>query len=1000
MLNYVVSFPTSQAAARCRRLACILAIAAPVAASGQATQATPAPAAARRDFTRADLDAWKSVRDAQLSNDGRWFAYQLAPNEGDAEVVLRSVDRAGGETHIAIGEAPAARPGPAGLTAVEFSGDGKWLAVTVFPTHAEAEKARRTHKPAHNSLVIVNTATGAQRRFDQVRRFTFAGERPEYIALSSYPAETPPVTPPASSGAPRSSGLPGGTPAPPPSTRVEPSDLLIYQLGTQNVLTIGSVADFSADHSGHWLAYTIEGHDPQGNGVQVRDLRTGTVRVLDSQRALYRRLAWSDTLPQLAVLRGTVDSVASDTAYAVLGFLGFDSRDAHKDSVRETTVALAGRGDAPAGMRVSPDRTPRWTEQGDGLLFGLREKSPAVSHDSVPDDDRAHLIVWNWQDPRLQSEQIVQAQADRTASYAAAYWPSTNKLVALGDSTLKDVTMLPHDRWAWGVDGRADERRGNLEGLPRVDYYVVDPHTGVRREAVKNVRRGQTLASPDGRSVLYFEDGDFHVLDAATLATRNITAGAPVAFWDTEDDHNVVKPETRPIGWARDNSAVLLSDNWDVWKVPVAGGAPVNLTRTGRAEKIRYQRRIVIDPREEGIDLHQPLYMSMYGERTKRGGLARIDAMHGGATTVLFDDAAFAPRRARDADVWVTTRSKFTEPPDFWVLDKDHLTTRLTDMASQLAPFKWSSGVRIVDYVSAKGDSLQGTLYLPADYQPGRKYPTITYIYEKLTQNTHNFVAPSEVNGVQIHAGIFTSRGYAVFEPDIKYRVNDPGMSTVWCVIPAVNAAIATGIVDSAHMGMQGHSWGGYQTAFMVTQTNLFHAAVAGAPLTDMVSMYSSIYWNSGGADQAIFQSSQGRFKGNFLSNWDAYERNSPNRYADHVTTPLLMLQNDRDGAVDFNQGITFFNTLRQLNKPVILLEYPGENHGLAQRGNLKDYQQRLTEWFDTYLRGAPAPEWIARGIPYLDIDAHLRERELKAGMGRGTTKSRGSTSAGEASTR
>ncbi len=424
--NNVVFFLRSSAAARCRRLACTLVIAAPVTGIAQATQATQAPPATgvKRAFTRADMDAWKSVRDAQLSNDGHWFAYQLAPNEGDAEVVLRAVDKPGGEVHIPIGEAPASRPGPGGSTAVAFSGDGKWLAVTVYPTHAEAEKARRTHKPVHDALVIVNTVTGAQHRFDQVRRYSFAGEHPEYVALSSYPTETAPSTPAPASGAPRSSGLPGGTPAPPPSTRVEPSDLLIYQLGTQSVLTVGSVADFSIDHSGHWLAYTIEGHDPQGNGVQVRDLRTGTVRVLDSQRALYRRLAWSDTLPQLAVLRGTVDSAASDTSYAVLGFLGFDAR---KDSVRETTVALAGHSDAPAGMRVSPDRAPRWTEQGDGLLFGLREKSPAVVRDSAPDDDRAHLIIWNWQDPRLQSEQIVQAQTDRTFSYAAAYWPSSNR---------------------------------------------------------------------------------------------------------------------------------------------------------------------------------------------------------------------------------------------------------------------------------------------------------------------------------------------------------------------------------------------------------------------------------------------------------------------------------------------------------------------------------------------------------------------------------------------
>jgi dipeptidyl aminopeptidase/acylaminoacyl peptidase len=217
-----------------------------------------------------------------------------------------------------------------------------------------------------------------------------------------------------------------------------------------------------------------------------------------------------------------------------------------------------------------------------------------------------------------------------------------------------------------------------------------------------------------------------------------------------------------------------------------------------------------------------------------------------------------------------------------------------------------------------------------------------------------------------------------VFLPDIVYQLNDPGMSAVWSVVPAVKAAIATGIVDSARVGLHGHSWGGYQTSFLVGQTNIFKSAVAGAPLTDMVSMYSSVYWNTGSANQPIFQSSQGRFKGNFLENREAYERNSPNRYADKVQTPLIILHDDKDGAVDFNQGITFYNTLRQLNKDVILLEYVGENHGLAQWKNRRDYSQRLMEYWDAYLKGEPAPEWLTNGIPRLKMDEHLREQKKK----------------------
>jgi len=213
-----------------------------------------------------------------------------------------------------------------------------------------------------------------------------------------------------------------------------------------------------------------------------------------------------------------------------------------------------------------------------------------------------------------------------------------------------------------------------------------------------------------------------------------------------------------------------------------------------------------------------------------------------------------------------------------------------------------------------------------------------------------------------------------VLEPDIVYKVNDPGMSAVACVVPAVKAAIAMGVADPARVGIQGHSWGGYQTAFLVTQTDVFHAAVAGAPLTDMVSMYSLIYKNTGGTNQAIFESSQGRFKGGYWENMDAYIRNSPIYHATNVKTPLMILHNDKDGAVDQTQGIEYYNTLRRMGKPVILLEYKGENHGLAKPENQKDYTVRMREFFDHYLMDKPAPKWMEDGVPLLKMKDHLEE--------------------------
>ncbi|MFN9089710.1 MAG: S9 family peptidase, partial [Gemmatimonadaceae bacterium] len=536
--------------------------------------------------------------------------------------------------------------------------------------------------------------------------------------------------------------------------------------------------------------------------------------------------------------------------------------------------------------------------------------------------------------------------------------------------------------WLLGTDNQPYERQASTDGLQKRDVYLVNAKTGEKTLVVKALRAQPSLA-PDGRTVLFWDDGNYHAYDVATKVTTNITRGAPTSFIDTEDDHNVDRPPTPVVGWSADGRFALINDNWDVWRVSLRGGAWTNLTGDGKAKRIRYSRRIAVDPRERGIDLGKPVYMAAMQERTKKEALVRIDAAKPGAVVLTgWRDARHAPMRARNAEVWVASIQTATRFPDYWRVSFAGGTiadsVRLSDANPNLNNVAWSAGSRLVDYVTEKGDSLQGALYLPAGYEAGKKYPTLVFIYERQSDNLNTFNSPNFSSSPNALIGAHASRGYAVFLPDIVYKINDPGMSAVWSVVPAVNAAIRTGIVDSANVGLHGHSWGGYQTSFLITQTNLFKSAVAGAPLTDMVSMYSSVYWNTGNTNQGIFQSSQGRFKGNFLENKEAYERNSPNRFADRIKTPLIILHDDKDGAVDFNQGITFYNTLRQLNKDVILLEYVGENHGLAQMKNRKDYSLRLMEYWDSYLKGQPAPTWLKDGIPRLKMDEHLREMKKK----------------------
>jgi acetyl esterase/lipase len=454
----------------------------------------------------------------------------------------------------------------------------------------------------------------------------------------------------------------------------------------------------------------------------------------------------------------------------------------------------------------------------------------------------------------------------------------------------------------------------------------------------------------------------------------NITQKAASVFWNEEDDHNIIKPPTNVIGWTKDGVSVLLSDMWDIWNAPVHGGQAVNLTVNGKKDRIRYRTRYRLDPEEKGVDLAAPVYIGAYGEWTKKAGIGRVENGKPGIKTLVWDDAAYSGLiKAKKSDVYFFTRETCKDAPDYHIADATLANAKkITAANPQQKDFLWSSGVKLIEYASAKGDKLQGALHLPANYQPGKSYPTIVYIYEKLSQGA-NFYAQPTASG--FNKSVYTSNGYAVLTPDIVYKVNDPGMSAVWCVLPAVDAAIKTGVVDKDRVAIHGHSWGGYQTSFLVTQTDIFKAAIAGAPLTEMISMYYSIYWNTGGGNMAIFESSQGRFTGSPIEVTDAYIRNSPISHAKNVKTPLVILHNDKDGAVDFTQGIFYYNTLRRLQKPVVMLQYKGENHGLRVPANQKDYTVRMREFFDHHLMGKPAPKWWTDGVPHLKLKDHLEER-------------------------
>lgn len=964
----------------------------PIAAGFGGPEALAQQPSAPRSLTWQDVSAWRSIAPSSftLSPDGRWVAYALHPAEGDGQIVIRRV----GDTvkrSFPIGASPS--------FSAAFSEDGRWIAFKEYPKESERRASLRTPggKPLQEKLHLLSLSDWKRTTYEKSGAFAFNGKASTHLAVAI----------------PKERGQTGG------------GDLLLTELSSGKNFTLGNIGEHAFNKAGDRLAYTVDAAGQSGNGaylMQVSDKRT---TVIDNEKATYRSLNWNEEGTAFALLKMVKDEAWKNERGIVIGVKDAPSG----PSVMVYDPAKDSTG-FPKGMAVSPNRNPAWTDALDRIVFGIhpleavkketpakarpdtadeaarlarlrsdtsihsiedlqkalaRMSKPAAGTETGRDTLRPDMTIWHWQDKRLQSRQQVLENMDRNRNWLALIDVATSRFLQLQDTTMSSATPLPKQIYALAQDNRAHELQENLDGQSYTDYHLVDMRTGNHSLLLQRFYDPGYSAAPraswDGRRIVYGLDGHYHLRDLATGADINLTEKVPTSFVNTEDDHNVRKPLTGFLGWSRDDRHVLLRDLWDIWLVPTDGRSPaVNLTRNGRSEGIRYQSVVTLDPEEKGFDVRKPIYLRIYGERTKRSGYARIEAdakgLKPGALALVWEDAnVYGLRKAKNADVYVYMREDSNLPTEYLAGDAMLKgASKVSENAPDAPKYSLGAGGRLVDYVSDKGDSLQGALFLPAGYEPGKRYPTVVYYYEKLSQTLHNWSNP-DFGRTGWNPTMYTSNGYAVFIPDIVYRLDDPGMSAVWCVLPAVKAAISTGVVDPDRIGIHGHSWGGYQTCFLVTQTGMFKAAAAGAPLTNMVSMYDLVYWNSGGGNMSIFEASQGRFRGAPWENWEAYLRNSPVYHVKKVTTPLLMLHNDKDGAVDFTQGIEFYNALRRLQKPVVMVQYKGENHGLAKMENRKDYSVRMMEFFDHHLKGSPAPGWLKDGVDRLKLEEHLRQR-------------------------
>ena len=904
-------------------------------------------------LTPADYGKWETLGAGTLSPDGKWLAYEIRRSGGDNELRVAATgvpSGPGGKTHVL-----------AFCSSAAFSADSRWLVCSATVSEAEQDRARKAGRPAQDKLNVLDLGSGEITKVDDVQSLAFSGVGP-YLAFRKYP--------------PAGAGRVGAGTAPAAAADAERDPagavLLVRDLSTGVDTTFGNVTNYSWQDKGSNLAMTIGVDGRTGNAIQVFDPRSGSLKVLDSGAALYTALTWRKESADLAALRSLKQDGYEGESYTALAWKNLgEKRSIHVD----------------APQRIVPSRAPQWSEDGSTVYVGIAEW-PRKIEVKKSDEDPATVEVWHWRDVNVISEQKLTAARDRDRNAPAAWHVAAGKLVPLSANVKEDVRLPGTGSRALGLDG-VPYQNDAMFGRDFADVYKIDLDTGARAEVAKHLTPPVEF-SPGGRYAMNFKEGDFWIYDLESGATRNITKDSKIGFTNQENDYPVSqKPSYGVAGWTKDDHSAIVYDSYDLWEIFPDGAKPRRLT-DGRAEEVRHRYvrttpgtvgagrgRVPSGPGGRGggvtepIDLTKPVYVSLEGRRTKKTGYATL---HDGKTerAVFIDKGVSGIEKAKDADTFVYQSGAWDDSPNFFAAGADlKNATRVSDTNPFASQYAWGRA-ELIDYQNSHGDRLQGALYYPATYEKGKQYPLIVQIYEIESNQLHNWTAPSE--RATYNAAVWTQHGYFVLRPDIVFKARDPGVSALDCVTAAVKKALESGMIDARHIGLTGHSWGGYETTFIVTHSDLFAAGVVGGALTNLSSSVGEIYWNTGAPETNHVEVSQERMQVPLYEDPQSYIRNSATFVANKLAVPLLMEVGDHDGASDWHQDIEFYNAARRAGKPCDMLVYEGENHSVAQKANQIDYHRRINAWFDHYLKGAPAEDWMTKGVTVLE-----RERELKS---------------------
>lgn len=897
--------------------------------AGLALAVSPVLFAQKAPLGHDAYDGWQHVETVSLSADGTTMSYAINPQEGDGTIFFRNNKS---KKTIAVARGYRAQTTDKGLYAV----------CLIKPLFKEIRQAKIKKKKADDmpmdSLAIINLRTGRIKRFAGVRSYEMGKYANRAVAFSV--KDTTLI--PQKERKKKDVGYP----------------VLVYYFETGKTDTLRHVDSYVMNRQGTVLA-CVNKYMKNKTALRAYNLVSGESTLLGDTLAYYSLPQFNETGTQMLYLQ-SADTLSSGSKHCSL------YRYTIGEAVAEKLLDATPEG-CPSGWGISEIGKPAFSQDGKNIFVGI---APYIA----PNDTTLHsfetagLDIWNWDAPMLPPEEKAKLKLLKKQTCLSVY--RNGRLIPTTRSMYDRIRLVGRGNAGYVLSQNRKDNivRTQWSYQTPVEVSMVDISTG-NRIAVVQGQVSDVTASPGGRYVAWFDlrDSQWKAYDMTTRQTHCLTAKMKVNFWDEDDDHPMLKAPYGMAGWTEGDRDVMLYDRYDLWRIPMNGDTPICLTGgKGRAHKRIYRLlNLKEDDAPEAFSGSESMLLSVFDKTDKRNGLAGTN-LEGKLKDFVLEGWTFLRMsKARNADMYAYLRGNFTHPNNLY-LSTDYFATQrqITSINPQQKDYNWGS-VELVHWNAFDGTPLEGLLYKPEDFDAGRKYPVMIYFYEKNADGLYRYIEPRP-SWSTINITFYTSRGYIVFVPDIVYRTGLPGESAYNCVVSGARMLAEQPWVDKENMAIQGQSWGGYQVAYLITRTDMFKAAGAGAPVANMTSAYGGIRWGSGSSRQGQYEEGQSRIGRNL---WDApelYISNSPLFKLPRVKTPVLIMHNDADGAVPWYQGIEMFMGLRRLGKPVWLLQYNNEDHNLKERRNRKDLSIRLQQFFDFELKGAPQPAWMKNGLPIL----------------------------------